>query len=133
MKADWTPTGGTLATLGDDSVKWTLLLEQLGGGIEEQVTRLAFASAVSRLGRGNLEGACVFTAAKSHSSLDVAANFFKAEYARLNQSGLLVLTFTAATLSMSGAVLTGVQRVTSEEARGVRWMLRYTFGITTVT
>ncbi len=133
MKADFTPTGGSIAHLGDDSSKWSVVLEQLGGAGLEQVDQLAFASAVSRIMRGNLAGDCVFTAAKSHASLDAAATFFATEYGRIGQRGALVLTFASHALTMALATVKAVHRVEAEDGRGVRWKIRYTFGITTIT
>jgi hypothetical protein len=129
MKADFTPAGGSLANLGDDSLKWAVVLEQLGRKIEEQVDALAFSAVVSRIPRGNAQGECVFTAAKSHASQDAAASFFATEVGRVNGQGSLVLTFTAHTLTMANAVLGSVEKV---ESRGVWWQIRYRFGITTV-
>lgn len=129
MKADFTPTGGSLANLGDDSLKWAVELEHIGGQGVEQVDRLAFAAAVARVMRGNLEGECAFTAGKSHASLDAAASFFATEYARIGQQGALVLTMAAHTLTMALATVKGVERM---ESRGVFWKLRYRFGITTI-
>jgi hypothetical protein len=63
----------------------------------------------------------------------VAATYFKAEVARQGQKGNLVLTFpatVAVTLTMTGATLIGVTLV---EADGVRWFLRYRFGISNIT
>ncbi|PWU18908.1 MAG: hypothetical protein C5B50_07780 [Verrucomicrobia bacterium] len=130
MKADWTPTGGSLAHLGDDSAKWTMKLEQLGAQSLEHVAQMFGAATVLRLALGNQAGECVFTAAKSHASRDAAAQFFAGELARLNQVGSLVLTFDAQTLTMANAVLKGVGVVGVE---GLRWTVRYTFGITTIT
>jgi hypothetical protein len=44
LKAEWTIAGPTTVTLGDDSVKFATLLEQLGGQGVEQVDELAFAA-----------------------------------------------------------------------------------------
>ena len=130
MKADWTPTGGSLAHLGDDSQKWTVKLEQLGAQSLEHVAQMFQAATVLRLALGNQAGECVFTAAKSHASRDAAAQFFAGETARLNQVGTLVLTFDAQTLTMGNAVLKGVKVA---EFNGLRWAIRYQFGITTIT
>jgi hypothetical protein len=133
MKGEWTIAGPTTVTLGDDSVKWSMLLEQLGGQGVEQVDQLAFAANVARVMRGNLAGECVFTSAKSYSTLDLMAAAFATEYARIGQVGSLVLTFISHALTMANATLKGVERVNDEEGKGVRLKLRYRFGITTVT
>jgi hypothetical protein len=135
MKAEFTSVTPSVAkvTLGDDSAKWTMTLEDLGGQGEEQLDALAFGTAVSRLMRGNLSGNCVFTSAKSHSDLDAAATFFATEYGRIGQQGTLELTLSAHKLVMVNATVVGVRRVEADEAKGVRWKLRYTFGVTTIT
>ena len=130
MKADWTPTGGALAHLGDDSAKWTIKLEQLGAQSLEHVAQMFQAAKVLRMALGNQAGECVFTSEKSHADIDTAAQFFAGELARLNQVGSLVLTFNAQTLTMASAVLKGVAATAFS---GKRWALRYTFGITTIT
>lgn len=130
MKAEFTPTGGGLVTLGDDSAKWLLTLEEVSGKCLEAVEDMFGQANALRYLLGNLKGNCVFTAAKSHADADTMAAFFKTEYARINTSGLLKFTFTAATWSMANANCIGVQRA---EVSGVRLKLRYTFGITTIT
>lgn len=132
MKIEWTKTGGSVVTLGDDAARQTIVIESLGGQSLEQVERLFRATVVSRFARGNVAGEFVFTSAKSHADYGVALTFFKAEYARLNEAGSLVATQLPGpiTLTMAGAILRGVQRVAQE---GLRWHLRYTFGITTIT
>lgn len=128
--AVWTPTGGAAVTLIDDGSKVHGKLEQLGGQGEEQLDNLAFGANPSRLMRGNVAGDCVFTAAKSHADRGTALNYFKTNYGYIGQVGSLVITMDAATLTMAGATLKGV---TVAEFNGVRWTLRYTFGITTIT
>lgn len=132
MKATWTPSPGTLVILGEDAAatRHTIVLDQLSGQSQEQVEELFQADAVARFARGNVGGECVFTAEKSHATYGAALTFFKAEYARLDEQGTLVLTEGAVTLTMAGAVLRGVERATQT---GLRWGIRYTFGITTIT
>jgi hypothetical protein len=134
MKAEWTsatPSVGKV-TIGDDSVKHTMVLEALGLAGEEQMDNLAFGTVASRLMRGNVAGDCVLTSGKSHASLDAAASYFATEAGRIGNKGLLELTFNTHKLSLDNATLKGVQRVEGEGAAGVRWKLRYTFGIVTV-
>lgn len=134
MKIDWTPSGGALVTLGDDApaagARTATKLEELGGEALEQLDPLAFADFVSRLMRGNVQGDCVFTARKSHADVDTAAAYFKAEYSRQGQKGSLVLTFGATTMTMANATCRAVRVVLPD---GVHWILRYKFGITTIT
>jgi hypothetical protein len=126
LKAEF--PGGT--TLGDDSVKHTIVLERIGGVSVEQVSTLFGGANVLRIAAGNVGGECVFTAAKSHATLDAALTFFKAEFARLNGTHSLVLTQGAVTLTMANAVCKAVEVVL---VIGLRWSIRYTFGITTIT
>lgn len=130
MKATWTPNGALTATLGDDSVKHTIVLEQIGGQSVDQVEQLFGAVAAAQFPRGNVAGELAFVAAKSHADYATALTFFQAEYARLNGQGSLVLTQGSATLTFAGAVLRGVERLPAQE--GLRWHVRYRFGITTI-
>lgn len=131
MKAEWTKAGGGAVTLGDDSVKHTMVLEQLGGECQEQVDPLFRATYVARRARGNVAGNCAFTAAKSHASREAAMAVMVAEYARMGEKGSLALTFGAAgVMTLANAVLKGVELA---DTNGLRWTIRYRFGITTMT
>lgn len=130
MKAEFTPTGGTLATLGDDAEKHSISLEALAGASAEQVEPLFRAASATRIPRGNAVGECVFTSVKSHASQAAAITFFKAQRALLNGQGALVLTEGLSTLTMSNATLTTVELA---GVVGLRWWVRYRFGITTIT
>lgn len=129
MKVEFTPTGGTKATLADDASKHVVVLEELGGEAGEQVAPLFRGANPSRFPRGNVAGAVVFTAAKSHSTRDAAAAQAVTEYARLNQKGSLVFTIDTTVLTMAGAVLKSVR----VQLLGTRLSVVYTFGITTLT
>ena len=118
-----------MVTLGDDSAKQTIVLESLGGQSVEQVSPLARGTAVQRFARGNVSGDVVFSSSKSHATRAAAASAWKSEYGRLNEVGTLVLTIDATTLTYAGAVLRSVVGIPD----GVRWTLRYTFGVTTVS
>lgn len=132
MKAEWTSTTPEVAkvTLGDDAAKHTLALESLGGGASEQVVPLFRAANPARFMRGNSAGEVVISAAKSHESRAAAATFFKGEYGRINQVGTLELTIDATVMSFAGATL---KAVTAVGVEGLRWTVRYQFGITTVS
>ena len=130
MKADWTPSGGAAVTLGDDSADRFIELGQIGGASLQQIEPLFRAANPIRFPRGNVAGECVFTVAQSHANRGAAVTFFKAEYARLNGKGTLVLTEGGITMTMANAVLSGV---TLAGAVGLRWWVRYQFGITTLT
>jgi hypothetical protein len=122
--------GGTPATLGDDAARHTIELEQLGGEALEQVEALLRGANPARFARGNVAGDCVFSAGKSHATRAAAIAFFLAEYARLNTQGSLVITEGSATLTLANAICRGVMVA---RINGLRWTLRYTFGITTIT
>lgn len=132
MKAEWTIAGPATVTLGDDSVKHGIELEQLGlAALVQQEP--AYGSATQFLtGRGNAAGECVFTAVKSHASMDAAAQFAAGELGRVGQSGSLKFTLNTHFATMANAVLKSVARVESDEAKGKCWKLRYVFGIVTV-
>ena len=115
-----------VATLGDDSVKVTCVLEQLGGAAIEQVTALFRSALPARFPRGNVSGDVVFTCATKHASLATAASYYKTEYGRINQQGTLVLTIGATTMTFALATMRGV---TVASLTGVRWVLRYTVGV----
>lgn len=117
-------------TLGDDSADRFMELGSIGGAAVQQVEPLFRSASVLRIPRGNVAGECVFTVAQSHASRAAAATFLKGEYARINGQGSLVLTEGATTLTMANAVCSGV---TLAGAVGLRWWVRYAFGITTIT
>jgi hypothetical protein len=56
MKLDWTPTGGSLVTLGDDSVKKSITVESLGGQGQVQVAQFFRGANPSLYARGNSAG-----------------------------------------------------------------------------
>jgi hypothetical protein len=130
VKIEFTPTGGSKATLGDDSSRHTIEIESLGGGAVVQALQRFRAAAVVYAQRGLVSGELTFTASKSHADRATAVGFFKTEYGRLNGQGQLVITEAATTLTMDGVVLRGVQCV---RFNGLRWTIRYTFAISTIT
>jgi len=127
--AAWTPTGASAITLGDVSQKWTMKLEQLGGQAVEEVIPLFRAANPLRIPRGNVSGDCIFTSAKSFANRAQAVTFFASQFALLNGQGALTLTIDTAALTMAQAVFRGLQ---TTEINGLRWTLRYSFGITTM-
>ena len=130
MKAEFTPTGGSAATLVDDANRLFGQVLDLSAGAVEQVTPLFRAAAPARFMRGNVSGQVVFAAWSSFATVALAAAYLKAELARLNGAGSLVLTFGVTTVTFAGATLRQVAR---EEWDGVFVRVRYTFGITTIT
>ena len=119
-------TGGSPVTLVDDANRLFGQILDLSDQAQEQVTPLFRASHPARFMRGNVAGQCVFSAWKSLTTVALAAAYVKAELARVNQTGALVLTLGATTLTMTGATLRNVAR---EEWDGVFVRVRYTFGI----
>ena len=130
MTAVFTITGGAAATLVDDGNRLFGQIYELGGQAREQVTPLFRGTNPARFMRGNVAGQCTIGAWRSCASVAVAAAYLKAEYARMNQTGALVLTLGATTLTMAGATVRAVVR---EEWDGLFIRLRYTFGIATIT
>jgi hypothetical protein len=132
MKAEWTSVTPSVSkvTLGDDANKHAIVLESLGADSQEQVVPLARAANPLRFPRGNAAGEVAFTATKTHASRDAAASYAAGEIARLNQQGTLELTFDTHKLTCASATLKGVRAVSVE---GLRWTIRYTFGVTTIT
>src|SRR4051812_30381575 len=98
--ATFTPTGGSLATLVDHANKLEGQLEDLGGECLVNTEPVYGGASVAKFPQGNVNGQCVFTAAKSQADYATAAAYFKAEYARLNGQGALVVTIGATTLTM---------------------------------
>ncbi len=130
MTIVFTPTGGSAATLVDDANKLFGQIGHFGGQAIEQVTPLFRAVAPVRFMRGNVAGELAFVAWKSHADVATAGAFWKAEYARLNGVGSLVVTIGASTMTMAGATLRSVSRA---EWSGVRLAIGYSFGIKTVS
>lgn len=132
MKAEWTSTTPAVATvtLGDDAARHTIEIESAGGAAQEQVTPIFRAANAQRKARANVAGELTLVCAKSHADVDAAATYFLGEYGRINQVGTLLLTFSAGTVTAAGATLKGVEIANTV---GVRWWLRYRFGITTLS
>ena len=127
----WTPAGGAAVTLADVAARHTAEIQgPLGGVAAEQVSRLFRGANPARFLRGNVAGQFVFVSAKAAADRGAMAAYFKTQYGYLNHAGALVVTIDATTLTMAGATLTGVEAVRFE---GVRWPIKYTFGITTIT
>lgn len=125
MKLIWTPTGGAVATLGDDSVKSTIVVEQLDA--PALVQKLLFFRGVNcqLVPRGGDEGVFVAVVQPPLANSDAASNYLKAEYLRSGQAGALAWARVGVTFTFTGAVL---RRVTVAELNGARLRIRYTFG-----
>jgi hypothetical protein len=125
MNLIWTPTGGGAVTLGDDSVKKTVIVEQLDGPALIQ-KMLFFRGTVPTLTpRGGDEGIFVAVIQQSFATTDLASAYIKAEYARRGQKGGLAWGRVSTTFTFTGAV---IRRVTLAELGGVKIRMRYTFG-----
>lgn len=130
MKAVWTPTGGGAITLADDANMVRMKIEQLGAMGVEQIEQLAFSPDVFRTMRGNIAGDLVFTAQQSFASRDAAGTYYKARYAEIGETGSMVITIDVVTMTMANATWKGCAVALFN---GLEWVLRYTFGITTLT
>jgi hypothetical protein len=133
MRIEFTPTGGSAATLGDDASKFAVVVEQLGGSCLAQVEALAGGANPALFTRGNVGGEFIFRSSKTYSDYETTFTQFLAEYARLNQQGALVLTEGAVTLTFANVIVRAVQRIFDAQHSGARMGVRYTFAITTIT
>jgi hypothetical protein len=132
MLIQFTPAGGSAATLGDDANKYVVVIEQLGGESRVQIEPLYRAPNPLPLVRDNISGEFVFTSAKTYADYKTTFTQFKTEYARLNKQGSLVLTQDAVTLTFANAICRGVRRIWDAQRCGEHMGIRYTFAITTV-
>ena len=128
MKIEWTPTGGSKVTLGDDGAKHVIVLETVGAACVEQVSQLVRGDNPLRLHRGNVSGEFAFRSSKTYASHDAAATAFLTLHGSLDAAGELLVTFSSETWTFAGAVLRAVQAV---QINGVFWTFRFNFGITT--
>ncbi len=133
MKIQFTPTGGSAATLGDDAAKFAVVVEQLGGACIAQVEALAGGANLALYTRGNVGGEFIFSSSKTYADYETTFTQFLAEYARLNQQGALVLTEGAVTMTFANVIVRAVQRIFDAQHSGARMGVRYTFAITTIT
>ena len=135
MQITWNGSGSTVYLVDDfgtsgggQKIRGTI--EQLGLAAQEQVVQLAFSASVVRFPRGNTAGDCVFTALSSYTTRTLASAWVKGEIARVNQQGTLAVVIDSTTITMPNAVL---RSVTPARIEGALWVLRYTFGISTIT
>jgi hypothetical protein len=133
MNLQFTPAGGSAATLGSDADKFAVTVEQLGGSCLAQVESLAGGLNQALFTRGNVGGEFVFRSSKTYASYRATFTQFLAEYGRLNQQGALVLTEGDVTLTFSNVILRAVERIFDAQHSGARMGIRYTFAITTIT
>jgi hypothetical protein len=128
VKIEWTPTGGSLVTLGDDATKHVVSIDSVGAGCVEQLSQLVRGTTPLRANRGNVSGEFSFSSAKTYASYDTAAGAWLTYHASLNAVGSLVVTFSSETWTFAGACLRSVQLV---RASGLHWAFRFNFGTTT--
>jgi hypothetical protein len=133
MKIDWTPAGGSSVNLGDDSLKYGIVIEQIGASSLVQAEALAGAAAEALFPRGNVAGEIIFRSDKTYADYTTTFSTFKTIFGYLNQQGSLVITQGATTLTCANAILKSVQRIFDAQATGARMGIRYTFAITTIT
>jgi len=133
MNIQFTPAGGSPATLGDDAAKFAVVVEQLGGSCIAQVESLAGGANFALFTRGNVGGEFVFRSSKTHTDYQTTFTQFLVEYGRLNQQGALVITEGDVTLTLANVILRAVQRIFDAQHSGARMGIRYTFAITTIT
>ena len=133
MNIQFTPAGGSPATLGDDAATFAVVVEQLGGSCVAQVESLAGGANLALFTRGNVGGEFVFRSSKTYADYQTTFTQFLAEYGRLNQQGTLVITEGAVTLTFANVILRAVQRIFDAQHSGARMGVRYTFAITTIT
>lgn len=133
MNIQFTPTGGSPTTLGDDAAKFAVVIEQLGGSCLAQIESLAGSPNLALFTRGNVGGEFIFRSSKSYADYQTTFARFLAEYNRLNQQGELVLTEGAVTLTFSNVILRAVHRLFDAQHSGTHMGVRYTFAITTIS
>jgi len=134
LKIEFTPSVGTDAvTLGDDAIKFAVVVEQLGANSLVQAEALPRAVNQAVFTRGNVLGEFVFTSSKTYADYGTTFTQFLAEYSRLNQQGTLKLTEGTAILQFLNATLKGVQRIFDTTHCGAHMGIRYTFAITAIT
>jgi hypothetical protein len=133
MKIQFTPSGGSATTLGDDAAKFAVAVEQLGGACLAQVEALAGGANLALFTRGNVGGEFIFRSSKTYADYETTFTQFHTEYSRLNQQGALVLTEGAVTLTFANVIARSVQRIFDAQHSGARMGIRYTFAITTIT
>lgn len=131
MKAEWTPTGGSLVTLGDDANQATILIGDFGGAAALQEEPLFRGPNRAQFARGNVGGRFTMTVIKTHASRAALLEYIVQEYGRLNQTGQLELTEGATSLALNDAILTGVAR-NAGLSLGIRLALDYQFAITSM-
>lgn len=127
----WQPAGaGAPITLCDLLSAHAITVEQIGGQSMEEVVPMFQAANPQRLALGNVAGDLVFTDGYTYASRAAALNGAKTAYLYLNGVGTLILTVDTATMTFANAVCKGLR---AAQIQGLRWVLRYTFGITTIT
>lgn len=128
FKIVWTPAGGSAVTLGDVAARHTAMIHTWGGMAVEEVANMFEQAAPKRMLLGNVAGDFVFTSEKEAASRGAMLTYFLTHRGYINVIGSLVVTVDAVTATMADATFRGVEPVALD---GVRWPLKYTFGITT--
>lgn len=126
MKIEWTKTGGSVVTLGDDtaSPRNTIRIGAWGGSAQIQQEPLLGSTHPFVCPRGNVAGSFSFAATKSHATLDAAVEAFFNEFARCGEQGELKITTTTKVITYTLATLQSVRRGDKD---GVRLEIAYDF------
>jgi hypothetical protein len=125
----FTPAGGEAVTLADVAAKHTAVIHTWGGMAVEDVEQMFEQAAALRLLLGNVAGDFVFTSQKAAASRGAMLAYFMAQRGLINRAGQLVVTIDGVVAAMSNATCRGVEPAGFD---GVRWPLKYTFGITLI-
>jgi hypothetical protein len=126
VKIEWTKSGGAVAVLGDDTAaaRKTIYIMDWGGAAAVQVEPLFRGAHPFLAGRGNVSGQFVFSTKCSYGTMDAAVAAFFAEYARIGETGSMVITTVDKVISYANAFLVSVKRGGKE---GVLLEVVYTF------
>ena len=125
----WTPAGGDAVTLGDVAAKHTVTIHSWGGMAAEDVAQMFEQAAPQRLLLGNVAGEFVFTSELEQASRGAMLAYFILHRSFMNRMGELVVTIDEVEAVMRNVTCRGVEPA---GFGGVRWPLKYTFGITLI-
>jgi len=125
----FTPAGGDALTLADVAAKHTATIHNWGGMAAEDVEHMFEQDAPLRLLLGNVAGDFIFTAEREQASRGAMLSYFMAHRSQINQIGTLTVTIDEVAAVMRNATFRGVEPAGFD---GVRWPLKYTFGVTVI-
>jgi hypothetical protein len=125
----FTPVGGNEVTLGDVEARHTVVIHSWAGMAVEDVVHMFEQAAPKRLMLDNVQGDFVFTSELEQADRGAMLSYFMGQRLLLNQVGTLVVTIDGVAAVMQNATCS---RVDPSGFGGVRWALKYTFGITLI-